>query len=73
MVYNDHCLLHNQKFNTYLHISEDCYNDQIILKSEKSKYRPPSPVRKPNASEVFKSYDVNMSDNFYKWQVISYR
>jgi len=72
-VFNDHVLFHNQKFNSYLHISEDCFNEQLITKTEKSVFRPPSPVRKPNPTEIFKTYDVNMSENFYKWRVISYR
>ena len=38
-----------------------------------SDYRPKSPKRKPNPDEVFKRLEANMSQNYYKWQVIYYR
>lgn len=30
-------------------------------------------MRKPNPDEIYQNIEVNMSSNYYKWQVISYR
>jgi hypothetical protein len=73
IVYNDHVLFYNQKFNSYLHVSEDQSIEQVELKSDPSSFRPKSPVRKPNPDQCFKNYDTNMSETYYKWQVVSYR
>lgn len=32
-----------------------------------------SPMRRQNPEQIFKSLELNCSENFYKWQVINYR
>lgn len=73
MVFNDHVLLYNTKYNCYLHISEDQLYDQVKVKSIPSKYRPRSPQRRINPDELFKRLEANCSQNYYKWQVVNYR
>ena len=46
VVYNDHILLYNQKYNSFIHISEDFVQDQIRIDAKPSKYRPKSPMRR---------------------------
>lgn len=73
VVYNDHILLYNQKYNCYIHLSEDQLQEQVKMNLKPSKYRPKSPLRRCNPQEIFKKLEVNCSQNFYKWQVLSYR
>lgn len=73
VVYNDHILLYNQKYNCYLHVSEDFAQEQVKLDNACSKYRPKSPIRRAHPTEIFKSLEANCSPNFYKWQLINYR
>ena len=73
VVFNDHILLYNQKYNCYLHVSEEHLQDQITIENFPSKYRPRSPKRRQNPDEFFKKLEANCSQNFYKWQVVNYR
>lgn len=73
VVFNDHILLYNSKYNCYLHISEDYKNDQVVIENKPSKYRPKSPLRRPDPLELYKKLEVNCSQNFYKWQVVNFR
>jgi len=73
VVYNDHVLLYNSKYNAYLHVSEEFVFDQITKESAPSEYRPPSPKRRTNPAKIFKKLEANVSQNFYKWQVINFR
>ena len=73
VVYNDHVILYNVKYNQYIHVSEEVVFNQEVREYNPSEYRPLSPRRRPNPDEVYKRAEVNMSQNYYKWQVINYR
>lgn len=45
----------------------------MVTHSKPSAYRPSSPKRKSNPVEVYKQVEANVSPNYYKWQVISYK
>lgn len=73
MVYDDHVLLFNDKFNCYLHVSEDEINYQAYKYDSVSIYRPLSPVRRQNPKELYPTKEVNVSRNFHPWQVVAYK
>lgn len=73
VVFGDHILLHNEKYNQFLNCSEDIAIDQSPILDLQSEFRPPSPLRKPHPTTYFRRFEANMSPNFSKWQVINYR
>lgn len=73
MVYNDHVILYNSKYNSYIHVTEEFEFDQQVRPHQRSEYRPPSPKRNQNPDEIYKRFECNISPNFYKWQVVNYR
>ena len=73
VVFGDHILLYNQKYNQFLNCSEEICLDQSPRLDLPSEYRPKSPLRKPNPLTFFRRFEANMSQNFAKWQIINYR
>lgn len=73
VVYDDHIVLFNTKYNCYLHISMDHMQEQVKVTGAPSKYRPLSPQRRVNPDTLYKRLEVNCSSNFFKWQVVPYR
>lgn len=73
IVLNDHVLIYNMKYNSYVHVSDHIVFDQEVREFVASDYRPPSPKRRDNPDQVYKSHQVNMSQNFFKWEVVPYR
>ena len=70
---NDHVLIYNQKYNAYVHVSDQVIFAQEVRNFAPSEYRPESPKRRENPDQVYKSCQSNMSGNFFKWEVIPYR
>jgi len=73
VVFGDHILLYNQKYNQFLNCSEEVIIDQLSRVDLPSEHRPKSPLRKPSPISFFRRFEANMSQNFSKWQVINYR
>ena len=64
VVFNDQILLYNQKYNVYIHFSNDIEKTPIAEYSFQSDYRPKSPLRRRNPENYFNWYEANMSQNY---------
>jgi hypothetical protein len=61
VVFGDHILLYNQKYNQFLNCSEEICLDQSPRLDLQSEYRPKSPLRKPHPLTYFRRFEANMS------------
>lgn len=72
-MFGDQILLYNAKNNAYIHFSKDLENPPDPLDKIPSEFRPKSPKRRRNPENLFPFFEANVSQNFEKWTILSYR